>query len=273
MPEMSVGGYVFLPFQGVSYLGPGDAVPGALSWWGLRAYNANTIGSRCVQIQRASDSAVMDFVTLPNGMLDVNSINTFLASTTGVIAILYDQISSNHMEVRGIDPLPAYSAAGPGIVFIGPGAGATKLQSISPTNQTTPFTVPYVINPVNAGFSSILGDFDGFGTQTGVGSVDKTVYLYSGGGHGGSVQTAPISGYGVQLAVQAVFNGASSSLTVNGSTTAGLNPGTRDLSSQVDLNYPNPGNLTLYELGIWPGVFSAQNLSDMNANMRAFWNF
>src|ERR1700733_9426847 len=43
-----------------SYTGPGDVVPGALAWWGLRAYGAATAGTKAINICRASDSTCED---------------------------------------------------------------------------------------------------------------------------------------------------------------------------------------------------------------------
>ena len=62
-----------------SYIGPGDIVPGATFWHGLRAYNATyaTGSNNALNVRRASDNATANIVILSNGNLDVATAATF----------------------------------------------------------------------------------------------------------------------------------------------------------------------------------------------------
>lgn len=62
-----------------SYTGPGDIVPGATFWHGLRAYNATyaTGSNNALNVRRASDNATANIVILSNGNLDVATAATF----------------------------------------------------------------------------------------------------------------------------------------------------------------------------------------------------
>src|ERR1017187_4230663 len=75
------------------YLGPGDTVASAASWWGLRAYNcAYASGSNfAITIRRASDNTTANVLILQTGVMDAVSAGTFCTATTCYVATFYDQ--------------------------------------------------------------------------------------------------------------------------------------------------------------------------------------
>lgn len=83
------------------YQGPGDVVPGAVAWWGLRGYSQAAANAQklAIRLQRASDNAQMDFSIKPNGALNTAAIQTFISGTTATVVTLYDQTgNSNHLN-------------------------------------------------------------------------------------------------------------------------------------------------------------------------------
>jgi hypothetical protein len=87
------------PTPAFVYSGPGDAVPGALGWWGIRAYS-NAIATaitNVINLRRDSDNATKDFTVLANGDLDVASISSWQVAAGAAnlwVTALYDQSGS-----------------------------------------------------------------------------------------------------------------------------------------------------------------------------------
>src|SRR5215204_3185730 len=142
----------------VTYAGPGDVVAGAGGWWGLRAYSAATIGTPAIRLIRASDSTQQNFVTLSDGKLDVASITTFLASTTGKVVTLFDQSGSGRDATQATDASrPAFVLDAKGTLPAVQGDGATFLETpvfdatVLPTAIIAqPFTTSGVVNRTGA---------------------------------------------------------------------------------------------------------------------------
>lgn len=72
----------FFPFVsfGQSYSGPGDVLPAATAWYGLRGYSnayANPGTNPAATVRRASDSTTSIINILPNGNFDIATANTF----------------------------------------------------------------------------------------------------------------------------------------------------------------------------------------------------
>ncbi len=77
--------------------------------------------------------------------------------------------------------------------------------------------------------------------------------------------------------LQAVGNGASSSGTTDGTTTAINAAATNFLTASVIKTMDDGGNDFLQgmmvEIGVWPAAFSAANLTAMNSNVAVYWGF
>jgi hypothetical protein len=86
------------PMSG-AYRGPGDIVPGATAYYGLRAYNAAYAApgtNKAINVRRASDNTTADIVILPTGSLDTATAKTFCAATICYVARWYDQTGNGH---------------------------------------------------------------------------------------------------------------------------------------------------------------------------------
>jgi hypothetical protein len=102
--------------QSSGYVGPGDLVPGATAYYGLRAYDAAYARSgtgKAIEIRRAKDNALADIVILKSGQLDIDALHGFCASTACFVAEWYDQ--SGH----GNDISQTLPSQQPEIVFDG----------------------------------------------------------------------------------------------------------------------------------------------------------
>lgn len=86
------------PAAGSSYVGPGDLGISFTYWGGFRAYSAATVGTKAVQLKRASDNATQDINTLADGSFDAASAATFCNATTCVVSKLYDKVGANDMS-------------------------------------------------------------------------------------------------------------------------------------------------------------------------------
>lgn len=94
--------------------GPGNLVPGAIAYYGLRAYESGYTG-RALALRRESDGAVRDISILKSGRLDIRAARRFCANTRCTVAIWYDQTGHGHDAVQtnpAMQPIFAVSAAG-----------------------------------------------------------------------------------------------------------------------------------------------------------------
>lgn len=77
----------------IKYRGPGDLVPGATAYYGLRAYDAHYAAGhgKAVQLRRDSDGALLDIEVLASGDLDNAAAKAFCQNATCYVARWYDQ--------------------------------------------------------------------------------------------------------------------------------------------------------------------------------------
>lgn len=255
------------------YVGPGDVVSGALGWWGLRAYSEATKETAAVRIRRASDNAEQDFETLSDGTLDRASIQTFLASTTGVFVTFYDQSGA----LRNLTQATAANQAAVNLSGIGSlitadfnSSSPHRYNATSALSQAQPLTYSIAAKSTNTGAQMTLFGDAGVGCLFGYRSgADNTAFLYS-----GSTVTATCSD-GNFHSIQAVFNGASSDLNVDGTTNA-VNPGTTSVSGALGLGHTGNSqhfNGQWTEAGIWAGAFTGTQSTNLDANQSAFWGY
>lgn len=196
---------------------------------------------------------------------------TVTAQVAGFATKTYDQsgnVNDASQTTAGNQPqiLPSIQSSKPGLNFTTSAAQVVISGSAITANQ--PFTESGVVQ------------FNGTGTQTpflGTGqarcidhSGANTVQLFA-GSFGGSVTVSD----GSYNAYQAIFNGASSILFVNGTSNA-QSPGAGNISA-VTATLGGSGscgnfmNGPVGEFGIWTGAFSAGNQASMHTNQSAFY--
>jgi hypothetical protein len=263
MPAASGGG---------GYTGPGDVVSGALAWWGLRAYTLASIGNNCVTIQRASDNATQTFVTVAGGGVDLASIATFLAATTGKIISFIDQTGNGNHAVSVFGTAASFTT---GVIGSLPGGtfttGTTQATSGAISSSAQPFSTSSVFKCTlgNAGADQGVIGQQGVSWTAGISNVNLA-RTYAGSG---VTATATDN---VFHAMQNVFNNASSHIYVDGADTSGT-AGTQGLSATgLLMGKSTFGGMAgvICEVGIWASkAFSGTEMGNLNSNQHAYWGF
>lgn len=233
-----------------TYTGIGDQAS-YFVYYGVRAYSqavALTGTQKAFNVSRASDSHTCDILIATTGDLG-NTINcstaadngqtwtAFGASTTLTVATWYDQVNGGSCDATtltggftlvSLNGLPAvYSGAGVNVTIQ---SGSSCLEFLA-----QPYTISAVAerngnftteNDIAAGIFS--GSSTAFGFFFSAGANTTAQYA---GSVGANVTTAD----SVFHAMQAVFNGALSSINIDGVTTGSLNPGTSNLGSNFQI--------------------------------------
>jgi hypothetical protein len=257
--------------QAGTYSGIGDlglATPA--SYYGMRAYNAAAIGVKSiVDIKRASDGTTQTFGATSDGTLDVASIATFLASTTGRIMKWYDQIGSNHLiPFTGLDGVPF--AANPS----GIGSGRVSAQfsdadgnyfmTTSGVTTTEPFFVSAVAQRTSGTtFVNLIGVAGAAPGLLFSNAADSMAIF------GGSVPTFTVAD-GSFHAIGALFDNTSSQGFVNGAGQGAVSDGGAVWSNSTLLvGFFSAGVLDgdIAEIIVWNSDQSA-NAGAISANQR-----
>lgn|SRR5262245_53840105 len=274
MPGAVIGGSVVGFRELVTYTGPGDIVSGADAWWGLRAFSAATVGDTAIRLRRDGASpAEQDFVTISGGGLDLTSISSFKGSDNLFVVTLYDQTGNAKTLTQSTAAnQPTFTLAGLGSnpIMTFSNASSTRLVG-SAVNGTQPNTVSMLLN------SDAVGALrSAWGTNSQAMGSDQSgtnnVWMFAGG-----TVTTVTAADATWHAVQAVFNGASSDLNVDGSSNT-VNPGTNDPGGNFENLGDNSGlgqNFSgkINEAGRWFIAFSGTQSTNMEANQQTFWGY
>jgi Alpha-L-arabinofuranosidase B, catalytic len=260
----------------IHYYGPGNIVPGATAWWGLRAYSSYTAGNNAVRLRRDSDQAESDFVTLRgSGNLDVASITTFKGAANLFVTTLYDQTGNglHFTQATAAKQLPfnlSIIGSFPAIQF---GSGLVLTQTGLSVAQ--PLMISEVTLNNQAATGNILAEE---ATNTQPVQWKPTVaesYML------GPAFNAPVT-TATWYACQRTLNNTASEIYLNGTGTSGSlgsassfgtswRYGAFDSSGAVQPMAATSANV---ELGIWQGsAWTAAQKSVMNSRQRAYWGF
>lgn len=268
------------PVLPVAYAGPGDVVASAYAWWGLRAYTNASIGTNAVRLREDGGNTESDFATIAGGGLNLTAITAFKGANNLFVTKLYDQTGGGNDLIQataGQQPAFTLGVLGtlPAMQFTA--ASGMKLALFAATatvNQA--YTHVFVMN-----LTSIGSETRPFGAEA---VSDVWLFERTGGNvmalYAGSVSGTAAFTAGSWHSAQAVFNGAASSITVDGATTSGLNPGAGNISAErLIMGDDRSGaafeTITGYitEGGIWPIEFSGAQLTAMNSNQHTYWGF
>jgi hypothetical protein len=258
-----------------AYTGPGDIKPGALGWWGLRAYSAaQCTGSvAAIRIVKADDGTnAQDINILTDGSLDVATIAGLGYSVS--VTTIYDQ-SGN-----GLDLTQATLYAMPPVILSAIGAlpalSFGSFGSESLTNATgfgaisQPFTISQVFK--RNSFASYEAYFSSVDSGRGVfgNNAADSVLMYVGASLAASAATDFVFHTG-----QYVFNNASGFAYVDGSSTSQDLGSTNGWQSGSIYWGAAPGRSAvvgrLTEVGFWGSAFSGGEAAAMDTNQSAYW--
>lgn len=252
-----------------------DALPAVSVAVSLRRLLTGYATNKAITVRRTSDSATQDIGFLANGDLDLPSLTAFLASTTGFITTWYDQSGS------GFDLTQGVAANQPGIklseatlagratsVAVRGGSLALGRAAATPV-VAQPLTISAVAVRTGsfASFSTIA--FAGFTVFTGpqlvYGNSANAIQLFAG------ATVASTATDNIAHALLGIFNGASSSLVVDGVAVTG-NVGAQNMNGLIV-----DGISTQYldgfvsEVIIFPSALSAADAASLQTNQDQYW--
>lgn len=263
-----------------AYTGPGDIMPGAVFWTGLRGYNgAYATGSNpAVDIVDQAGNNPATINILNDGTLDTATINAWVAAhgvTKILISRLYDQSGNgNHFT-------QATSANRPTLALNSIGSNNRPSIQRGPNSTLNVFTAqaltqaqPFFISAVcrqdtsTGAWADVLSA--GGYLQIGFANTSDNVFMYL-------ASAPPIASavHGIPHAVQWTFNGAASEMYVDGTGTA-ASPGVSGIQASP-LAIPGDQNggesVVIGEEGMWSGTAAPAQKSNMNSNQHTWYGF
>lgn len=260
---------------GASYTGPGDIVTFD-AWWGLRAYNsAYATGSNpAIDLHNDSDGSFNSTINiLSDGSLDVATAATVIAGGASKIGKIYDQTGGGiHLTQATLALQPTLVLAALGslpVMRITEADGIERLRGTLGASISQPYSISAVSKRtgMTTSFNSILTG-GGFGLYHAP-SVDNCI-IYA-----GSVSSNVSAADNTAHTLQAVLNGSSSILMVDGADTTGLAAGASAFGTTVSIGDNAAAANGLHgdatEAGVMTGSFSGTNRTDLDANQSAYW--
>lgn len=253
----------------ISFIGAGDVVASATSWWGTRAYTLSSIGGNAIKLRRDSDNTTQNFVTVTGGGLDLASIITFKSTANLFVDTLYDQTGGTvHLTQATNSKQPAFilSAVGalPSIQF-----DSASSQELANVTATAGSTLCGVQNSTNTGGQQTVHGMSGGGPRVGFNnSGANTMFFYQ-----GALLTVGSIADGSWHESVGVFNGASGVAYVDASTTSGA-VGANTPGGTVTLGSNGGSEFfkgSILEFGIWPGFFNATQAANMISNQKTYY--
>lgn len=258
------------------FVGPGDIEPGAIGFWGLRAYSSTTIGSTLIELREDTGGTTRSFVSLADGSLDEASITTWSSGASLFVRTLYDQVGPN-------DWLQTSSASQPKFLF-NQVDGKAAIVSTGATNQVMEFqltTPTSVSQPFHWATAVWINTFDirGYvgGETTGWNFGPTTVPSFRLSAPTALDGASSGATTGIVHSVQLVFNATGSVVCVDAAETAG-DAGTRAIAAGEFMSLmaafvgANSINGRLTEVGLWSGAGNATTRSNMSANVLTYWS-
>jgi len=272
----------------VTFTGPGDIITSnAVAWWGLRAYSTATRGNKLANVCDAGDAHCVDMLsdaTTGNAVIPSSNPNCTTSSCT--VKTLYDLTGQTNCDPGGggfsCDVTQATIANRPTLTVNCVGSthpcltwsgSGQQLESIHiALTQTQPFSV--VVIAKRTSFTSvendIIGQPSGFPWRIAFNATANTVMF-----NGGGADATGSASDGAAHAIQTLFNGTSSVIAIDGSSSS-VSTGTNSINGGLDFligGVSQPAiNTVSVEFGIFGGDKSA-NFSALNSNQHAYWGF
>lgn len=266
-----------------SYQGPGDLIPGATAWYGLRAYTLNYAQAHgpLLRLHRLSDDDQCDVnaadtggfgqtANCPQSGNNGTTADAFCNATTCVVVALYDQTAGNQcsgtcdfqQRIVSSQPTLTFNCFGtnPCIKLVG------VQQFTSSGNLALPQPFSLVVAASNSG-TAMAEVLTAYGNEVQLGfNAFSTGDIYVTAGTLDHVSGYPTS---TMLTIMFVASDPTSVLTVNGGADA-VTVGAGNFATQITL-----GAMTglFTEGGIWPNRLSVAQQGSLNSNMRTYWGF
>jgi hypothetical protein len=259
----------------VFYVGPGDLVPGATGWWGLRAYANGTIGTNAVRLREDGGNTEQDFATIAGGGLDLAAISSFKGANNLFVAKLYDQSGNGRdaVQATAVDqPRVDLATLGtlPAIFF--DTSNNRGLFVNAAFTAPTPFSLSSVLNPAPVSSHSI---FAGVAGDVEVRITSSLVYQML------KEDVALLASSGATTAAWQAFlasyDAATVAFYINGSSSGGGADAT-GVAATGPFELANAGNNERWsgyanEWGVWGSILNSTQAASLSANQRSYWGF
>lgn len=272
----------------ISYVGPGDVVAGASLWYSCeRAYNAAyaTGSNSGCQLTRTSDSATCDLLIASNGRvgLTANCGNSsdngkteaaWCTATTCKVSIAYNQGSAGSAgNVSSPTSGPLFTGSCTGSLSCMAFSGSSRLDlGSSFAFGSQPITLS-AVSERTASFTSRqeIVIVDSGTAQFYFTSNANEIALEC----GTAVPVSPFSDSAFH-GINAVCNGASSAINVDGTDSGAVNAGSTTPGTNLfTLGFFSGLSLTgnIGEAGVWLSGLNATQRGQICGNQRAYWGF
>jgi len=260
------------------YDGPGDIVPGAISWWGLRAYSFAKIGLPAIRLREDGGNTEQDFVTVPGvppdnlwGGLDQSAILAFAGGANLFVVTLYDQIGTKHLTQATQANQPAFITGGIGSLPV------IRLSIASATGLATAASFPVINQPYSlswvgkrtGSFTTVQSLYATTSIAAGWNSAADTAFIFA-----GSLPTATAID-NVWHAFANVYNSTNSIIGVDGVSTIvdALTNGVNSALEVPDLG-GNLADADFVELGFWSTTtYTADNIRHLSGNQQTYYKY
>ncbi len=255
--------------------GPGDILPGALAWWGLRAYNANVTGVNAIRLREDSGNTESNFTTVKGGGIDLVGITSFKGSANLFITKIYDQTGNGHTFSQST------AASQPGFTLNGFGSlpimtfNGSQFMSQDSTIVQTGYSFSFVFKRTNVTtYAWIISDGNSFGIffdfqvpdhflfNDGIGTsffptTDNVWHSFQTSQNGAGT-------FAIQDGILVPFPAVTSTPNFSFAEVLGNRNGPGGVQWLE-------GNLT--ELGMWAGGLQSSISLALDANQHAYWGF
>jgi len=280
------------PLSASNYQGPGDIVPGATGWWGLRAYNNAfaAAGSNAVLLLNQTTGSTQAIAVTATGDLNVAAAQSFCANAVCSIETWYDQTGNGHNMTQANQ----YSQA---LLLFNCTNGAKVCAYFSYAVQNSaaggdgytsnatavaPFTQNAVIEKTDSSIGgTVLSSYQN-SSWAGIGGINNETLNANDSATGQATDTQPLHSYVFQ-SVTGVWNptatSASSAVYLNGLSStfsSGTNAAmTTSLNMGDNVATGNTNFMVGYidESGLWPVSLTAAQAASLQANQRGYWQF
>lgn len=261
-----------------AYVGVGDLDPGALFYYGLRAYSQAKARAlvNAFQVIRASDFATADIPVLCDGALNTTVATAFCASTTCNVTIIYDQTGNGYDALvrssafYGVLQLNCSLLAGKPC-FYGNNV-AFYFSTLDAHLMTQPDSYWAVSQALtNAGHVAVT---IGCGFPAGaIGS--QRITAFAGGAHSGYAGTDVTNSTGVSVTDHLfVANGASSIYDTNNNLNSGAGGANNCALTDFIEPFDDGGaGMTFVEAAGYTTAKTNTDYATLRTNAQAFWGY
>ncbi len=268
---------------GGGYTGPGDVNSGALLWYGLRAYSSATRGNNLINVCNVSDVACVDMASdATTGDLVITTVGGSDCSVvTCTIKTFYNQGSTGSAPMTKTTIAERYKlqTSCSGSLPCARSPTLTTLQGYNGAfsfTQASPYTVSFAAKRTAANTTRgvLMGEATSNLFFTGFRNATNSMEIFS------TSSANATATDNVFHAVQAIFNGASSNIFVNGTansvsvTANNLSAVNVGLFRNASLSAPLQGDA--FEVGFWAGAWTTSGggqADNMHNNQCTYWGF